>query len=204
VIAPELYDRARDTISAKGFAPEIQTKIAILLTAAKNVNAMVLSSAEVQPFFTVAHQFIHSQYFREVEAVALLARVTRWAGNPLLYAEGTTVVAPLWAEGWRVVLPPGPLLDPRAAYSGLALGHALLARIRLAPVIPAKTDPLDPFAVALLRIEQDNGRMLQTQIRLLKETGGDVPLAEREALVEQKQEAVDTVFTRFLEWLAAG
>jgi len=56
--------------------------------------------------------------------------------------------------------------------------------------------------VALQRIEQENGRMLQTQIRLLKSIGTDIAPAEREALVEQDQELVDGVFNEFLAWLA--
>ena len=46
--------------------------------------------------------------------------------------------------------------------------------------------------------------MLQTQIRLLKSVGDEVPLAEREDLVEQDQELVNGVFSEFLTWLAAG
>ena len=40
--------------------------------------------------------------------------------------------------------------------------------------------------------------MLQTQIRLLKNIGAEIPLEEREALVEQDQQLVDGVFNEFL------
>ena len=45
--------------------------------------------------------------------------------------------------------------------------------------------------------------MLQTQIRLLKNIGTEIPIEEREALVEQDQELVNGVFSQFLTWLAA-
>jgi hypothetical protein len=96
------------------------------------------------------------------------------------------------------------MFDPQSVYRGISLGHAQLARIRLNAVIPDDADPLDPFVVALRRIEQENGRMLQTQIRLLKNIGTEIPIEEREALVEQDQELVDGVFSQFLTWLAAG
>ena len=70
-------------------------------------------------------------------------------------------------------------------------------------MIPDDADPLDPFVGALQRIEQENGRMLQTQIRLLKSLGTEIPIEQREALVGKDQELVDGVFGQFLEWLAA-
>jgi hypothetical protein len=150
-------------------------------------------------------QFLQAQQFRELEFVTLLARVARWSPNPLLYAASGPIVAPLWAHWWAGA--PGV---PAAAitagaeqlYAGLAFGHALLAHVRLTPVIPAKTDPLDAFAVALTRIEQENGRMLQTQIRLLKEACTEMPAEQREAIVEEKSKFVETAFARFLGWLA--
>jgi hypothetical protein len=95
------------------------------------------------------------------------------------------------------------MFDPQAVYRGISLGHAQLARIRLAAIVPDNADPLAPFVVSLARIEQENGRMLQTQIQLLKNIGEEIPLAEREQLVEQDQELVDGVFSEFLAWLAA-
>jgi len=102
-----------------------------------------------------------------------------------------------------VMQPPGPLFNPRAAYAGLSLGHAQFARIRLAPIVPEHADPLDPFVMVLARIEQENARMLQTQIRLLQAVGGGLPLAEREARIEADQALVDGVMADFLGWLAA-
>ena len=204
MIGAELYDRARTHLAASGFDSDTQTRIALFLGTVKSLNAALLAAAELLPANSAAYPFMHGQYFRESEFATLLFRVTRWSQNPMLYWQATALVTPLWNEWWRVQGPIGTVLDQRAAYRGLAFGHALFARVRLAPVVPAEIDELDPFVVALRRIEQENGRMIQAQIRLLKEMPVDIALPEREQFVEQEQEIVDAVFARFLEWLAGN
>lgn len=203
MIDPALYDRARDRIAATGFTPDIQSKIALVLSAAKNGNLMFHANLQWMPNLGVVQQFFISQAARELEAVTLLACTTKWSADPALAMEANRIATPLLSAWGQIMLPPGPVFNPQAAYRGISLGHAQLARIRLLPVIPESADPLDPFVVALGRIEQENGRMLQTQIRLLQNVGQDIPLAEREALVEQDQQLVDAVFSEFLAWLAA-
>jgi hypothetical protein len=203
MIDPARFDQARDRIAASGFTPKIQSKIALVLSAAKNGNLMFHAALQWMPNLGVVQQFIISQSARELEAVTLLSRTAQWSADPTLAVEASRIVAPLLMAWGQIMLPPGPMLNPQAAYRGISLGHAQLARIRLLPVIPDNADPLDPFVVALGRIEQENGRMLQTQIRLLKNIGEEIPLAEREQLVEQDQELVDGVFSEFLAWLAA-
>ena len=199
-----LFDRARDAIAARGFDPDTQTRIALFVGATKSLHATLLSTAGFLPATSAAYPFMHGQYFRETEFASLFARVTRWSANPLIYWQAAALTAPLWSEWWRIQGPLGTLLDQRAAYRGLAFGHALLARVRLAPVMPAAADELDPFVVAMRRVEQDNGRMIQAQIRLLKEAPAAMTLAEREQIVEAAQIVVDQAFERFLESLAGG
>jgi hypothetical protein len=201
-LTQEHYDKARAAIAAQGFGADMQTRISLFLGAAKSVNAAILGAVELQPQVTIAFPFVHGQYFREVEFAALLARVTRWSANWAIYAQGARLTTPLWTHYWRMQLPLGPALDVRAAYSALALGHALLARVRTAPLLPDDTDELDPFVAALRRIEQESGRMIQAQIRLLKDGASRLPLDEREQIIQDKQEAVDEAFGCFLEWLA--
>ncbi|MEJ5988488.1 hypothetical protein WG902_00695 [Ramlibacter sp. PS3R-8] len=200
----KLYDDARAAIAAGGFGADTQTRISLFLGAARQVNAAILGAVELQPQVTVAYPFVHGQYYREVEFATLLMRATRWSGNWALYAQGAQHTTPLWAQWWRIQLPAGPAFDPRAAFAALALGHALLARIRLAPVIPENVDEQSAFVAALRRMEQESGRMIQTQIRLLKDGDSPLPLAEREEIIETKQEAVDEAFRCFLEWLAGS
>jgi hypothetical protein len=182
----------------------MQTKIALFLGAAKSVNAAILGAVELQPKITIAYPFVHGQYFREVEFAALLARVTRWSSNWATYVEGAKLTSSLWNQWWQIQLPLGPGHDAGKAYSALALGHALLARIRTAPLIPDKANEMDPFVAALRRIEQESGRMIQAQIRLLKDGASPLTLDERERIIETKQLAIDQTFQRFLEWVAGG
>lgn len=201
-VTARLYDRARAALDERGFDADAQTKIALFVGAAKTINATMLAAGELAPAVTVAYPFLHGQYYRELEFASLLARITRWSPNPFVYAEGATLVAPLWSEWWSIQVAAGTSFDAGASYKALALGHALLSRVRLAPVIGARADDLDPFVVAIRRIEQDSGRMIQAQIRLLK--GGEIPLGleERERIIEAEQAIVDDAFTRFLAWLA--
>jgi hypothetical protein len=203
-IALRLYDRARASIAARGLDADVQTRIALFVGAAKSVNAAIMAGFALQPQVTAAYPFVHGQYFRELEFVSLLTRVTRWSANGAIYAESAPIIAPLWAEWWRVQLLDPPGHGASTVYGSLALGHALLARVRLAPVIGDDADELDPFVVALRRIEQEGGRMIQAQIRLLKEGASSLGVTQRERILEAKQEAVDAAFRAFLEWLVAS
>jgi len=196
-----LFDSARDAITARGFDPEIQTRIALFLGATKNINLALLAASELMPATSAVYAFTHGQLSRELEFSTLLARVTRWSMDPTIYMQAATVVAPLWKE-WYGIKGPVGAFDSRSGYRGLAFGHALLARVRLTPVIPATADDLDPFVVAIRRIEQENGRMIQAQIRLLKDMPVDLSLEEREQVVEDEQVIVDEAFSGFLELLA--
>jgi hypothetical protein len=201
-LTPAHYDRARAAIAARGFDAEVQSKIALFVGATQAINATILAAVELQPQVTVAYPFVHGQYFRELEFVSMLARVTRWSATPGLYTEAATLAAPLWMQWWQLQMPPGPLFDPRKAFTALALGHALLARVRLAPVIPEDADAMDPFVAAVRRVEGESGRMIQAQIRLLKDGASPLTLAEREQIVAAQQAVVDEAFGHFLEWLA--
>jgi hypothetical protein len=206
-MTPELFDAARLRLERTGFDRDAQTKIALFLNAAKTANATFLGAAQLLPVGDLVMQFLQAQQFREIEFTALLSRVTRWSMSPLVYGATAPIVAPLWPHWWSTASGPGATGIAGAAeqvYSGLAFGHALLAHVRLTPVIPRNAEPVDAFVVALQRIEQENGRMLQTQIRLLKEACTELPVARREAIVEEKSQRVEDAFTRFLGWLAEG
>ena len=202
MIPVELFDQARDRIAKRGFTPAIQAKVALVLTAAKSGNLAFHAVMQWVPALGLAQQFVITQAARELEAITLLARSTHWGAAAPLAAQAWRMTAPLAAAWGRVMQAPGPLFSPSAVYAGLSLGHAQFARIRLAPIVPEDAGPPTPFVMALARIEQENGRMLQTQIRLLKALAGDVPAEEREALLEADQALVDGVMTEFLRWLA--
>lgn len=214
----EQYDRIRDRIAAEGWTPAIETQIALFICAAKAVNLpfLALAGAAVPPVFAwpgfgggtqdagpggVVWQYLNAQLFRESEALTLLCRITRWSPDPWVYARSMTIVAPISAEAARVGLSGLQRDGQTPGLETLAFGHALLAQVRLAPIIPP-SEAQAPFAVALTRIEQENGRLLQTQIRLLKDGYAETPLAEREAVIAAKVALVEAAFERFLDSLA--
>jgi hypothetical protein len=199
----EQYDRIRAAIAARGLTPEMETRIALFVGASKAVNLPFLSLAGMGPATTVAWQAINAQLFREAEALTLLMRVTRWAPDPMVYVLSSQLTVPLYAESIRVGWSGGTAQGEGIGLSALAFGHALLATVRLAPIIPPEEVPANPFAVALMRIEQENGRLLQTQIRLLKDGFAGVSLSDREGVIAEKAALVEAVFSRFLESLAA-
>lgn len=219
----EQYDRIRDRIALAGLTPEIETRIALFVCASKAVNLpfLALAGAALPPAFAwpglggglgsglggggasgpggIVWQYLNSQLFRESEAVSLLCRTTRWSPDPSVYMAGAQLVAPLSTEAARTGFAglPGEGLGIEA----LAFGYALLATVRLTPILPAGVAG-NAFAVALSRIEQENGRLLQTQIRLLKDGYAEIPLPEREAIIAAKIALVGAVFDRFLDALA--
>lgn len=202
-MTPELFDAARSRLATAGFDAEMQTRISVFLGAAKNINAALMGEAALLPITGVSQAFVHSQLFREVEAASLLARVTRWSLLWPVYAEAARLSAPLWAELARCRGLAGPTIDQRAAFNGLALGHALLARVRVTPIIPQHIDELDPYVVALRRIEADSGRLIQLQVRLLQHAAQSRVVDDAEAIVEHEQQVVDDAYGAFLASLAA-
>ena len=50
----------------------------------------------------------------------------------------------------------------------VAFGHALHSVIRPAALLPQEAAALDPFTLALRRIEFESGRMMQAQVMFLK------------------------------------
>lgn len=213
----EQYDRIRDRIALAGLTPEVETRIAHFVCASKAVNLpfLALAGAALPPAFAwpelglggggasgpggIVWQHLNSQLFRESEAVALLCRTTRWSPDPRVYMAGAQIVAPLSAEAARTGF--AGLPREGLGIEALAFGYALLATVRLTPILPAAAAG-DAFAVGLTRIEQENGRLLQTQIRLLKDGYAEIPLSEREAIIAAKIALVDAVFDRFLDSLA--
>lgn len=211
----EQYDRIRARIAAEGLTPEIETRVAIFVCASKAVNLpfLALAGAGMPTLWPGAAagaganaaglvwQHLNTQLFRESEALTLLCRVTRWSSDPVVYAGSAPLVAPLYAECAFVGFTTRPRAGQTLGADALALGHALLATVRLTPILPAE-EAQNPFAVALSRIEQENGRLLQTQIRLLKDGYPSVPPSEHEAIIAATVALVERAFDKFLDSLA--
>lgn len=195
----DAYDTLRDRIDRNGLTPALETRLALFVTTTKSLNLPFLAMAEAGPSDTPAWQALNSQLFRECEALTVLTRVTRWAPEPMLYWRNAEITAPLMNAGLSARAGGfSPQVVAHAGLEALALGHALLAVTRLTPILPDRV-AAEPFAVALMRIEQENGRLLQTQIRLLKDGFEEIPLDTRETIIGRKTKIVEQVFRGFLK-----
>ena len=197
----DAYDRIRARIEKTGFTPEIQTRITLFLCASKAVNIPFLTLAGLAPAGNLVWQSLNTQLFRESEAMTLVARSTQWSLDPLIYYQSTQLAQPLYQEAARSGFS-GLSGGADSSLDALAFGHALLATVRLTPIIPQGEVAMTPYPVALMRIEQENGRLLQTQIRLLKDSPGPMSLADRETMIADKIAVVEGAFSGFLSSLA--
>jgi hypothetical protein len=110
------------------------------------------------------HTELNSQLYRESEIVSLLLRATLWAPDPELL-----FLLPSWEVAW-LPRPTEGVTDRAQAFiiDMAALGHALHAVIRPAALLPESAPMLDPFALALRKIELESGRLMQAQSTFLK------------------------------------
>ena len=110
------------------------------------------------------HTELNSQLYRESEIVSLLLRAASWTPDPELL-----LLFPSWEAAW-LPRPTEGVTDRAQAFviDMAALGHALHAVIRPAALLPDSVPLLDPFALALRKIEFESGRLMQAQIMFLK------------------------------------
>jgi len=194
--------RARERFAEGGIGAEDQTRIALFLQAVKGFNAAVLAKAEFQPLEWLPYRFLHSQCFKEMELSTLLARATTWSLEPFVYLQATQLNLALWEELNAPRYLQGVIEVDQTFYEYLALSHAFMSDIRFLPLIPAGV-PLDtPFLSALKEIEEENGRQIQTQIRLLKDMRIDMSPEDKERLIEMQQGKVRRLFDRLLAELS--
>ena len=73
-----------------------------------------------------------------------------------------------------------------------------MSEIRFIPLLPPETPLTDPFVSALYGIEVENGRQIQTQIRLLKDMEVSLSQKEKEQVVEKQRDIVLGLFNDFL------
>jgi hypothetical protein len=107
---------------------------------------------------------LNTQFHRESEFVSLLLRATSWTLDPELM-----FLLPQWEAAWL----PKPVEGIPERVQALtidiaALGHALHGAIRPAALLPESAPVLDPFALALRKIEAESNRLIQAQILFLK------------------------------------
>ncbi len=198
----KIKDKAREAafryFSSQPLDTDSKTRIALFIIAIKSANAAVLKNFEFQPCDTMAYGFLHGQLFRELEIITKLQRLTPWSFNWNLYAEAAEFNAKLWKEADLTNYLIDVFKVDRHLYEYLALSYAFLSEVNFMSVVTMKNIDSDPFVQLLHDVEQDNGKMIQTQLRLLKDI--EVPLTreEREFIVESKRDLVRGIFDRFL------
>jgi hypothetical protein len=107
---------------------------------------------------------LHALYCREIEIVALLAGATTWQADPAL-----ALLSWQWEAAWLPQPAAGAADAGQAHLIDLAaFGHALHAVPRPAALLPEAAAAMDPFTLAVNRIELDGGRLMQGQILYLK------------------------------------
>ena len=195
----QLRKLARKHLSEHPLGPDEQTRICLFLQGVKGVNAGILAKVELQPFDWLPYKFLHNQYFKEIELSTLLGKATQWSTNPFVYMEATNLNLYLFQHTGAAKYMQGFFELDRTFYEYLALSHAFMADVRFLPLLPAGV-PLDaPFLSALKEIEEENGRQIQTQIRLLKDVPVSLEREDKEAIIDEQWVRVEEVYNRFLE-----
>jgi hypothetical protein len=172
-----------------------QTRISAFLMSAHGAQARQLTLALPVYLRDGSQVELHAQLCREMEIVSLLAHATAWIPDPML---------PLLALSWEAEWVPKPPEGVADFHQGLlidmaALGHALHTAIRPAALLPEHAAKLDPFAMALQRIEFESGRLMQAQIVFLK---SPQLLAVRDVVtlaVERRHAQVRQLWTALLQ-----
>jgi hypothetical protein len=155
-------------LDSEGRVPAYQqTRVATFLISAHAALARQLAVSVPLQLRAGWQTELHAQFYREAEIVSLLLRATTWAPDL-----GVAWLMMSWETAWL----PKPTAGIADWKEGLtidmaALGHALHAAIRPAALLPSEVAPLDPFAVALRRIEFESARLMQAQILFLKDPG---------------------------------
>jgi hypothetical protein len=146
--------------------PRQQTRVSAFLVSCHGAMARQLALALALQTKSAWHPELNSQLYRESEIVSLLLRATSWTPDPELL-----FLLPSWEAAW-LPRPTEGVTDRAEAFviDMAALGHALHAVIRPAALLPEAGPSLDPFALALQKIEFESGRLMQAQIMFLKST----------------------------------
>lgn len=197
-ISIEIRKRAMEFFSSHEIGPDTQTRISLFLQGVKSLNAGILSRIEFQAMEWLPYKFLHNQCFKEVELATLLGKSTTWSSDPMVYMAATNMNLVIWQETGAARFMQGVLQVDRTFYEYLALSHALMSDIRFLPLLPVHTKLDTPFLAALKEIEEENGRQIQTQIRLLKDMEIDLTREEKEQIIDTQRQIVEQLFQRLL------
>lgn len=194
----DIRKRAMEFFKQHEIDPDAQTRISLFLQAVKGLNATILARVELQPMEWVPYKFLHSQCFKEAELATLLGKSTHWSSDPTVYLAATQLNLAVWQETGAARFMNDMFKVDRGFYEYLALSHAFLSVIRILPLLSVQVNLNTPFLAALKEIEDENGRQIQTQIRLLKDMEIDLTLEDKEQIIESQRQIVENLFFRLL------
>ena len=197
-MAQRMRQLAQQFFTRNDLGSEQETRISLFIQAIKTANASILAKIEMQPFSWEPYKSLHRQYYKEVELATLLNKATSWSTNPFVYIEAAQLNMKLWQRAEIGTYLHGFFAADEIFYNYLALSHAFMSEVRILPILPP-TKALDtPFLSAIKEIEEENGRQIQAQIRLLK--GLELPLTqqEKEEIVYHQRSIVQSVFCDLL------
>ena len=176
-----------------------QTRVAAFLVSCHGAMARQLAVALALQPKAAWHMELNSQLYRESEIVSLLLRATSWVPDLELL-----LLLPSWEAAW-LPRPTEGVADRTQAFiiDVAALGHALHAVIRPAALLPESGPLLDPFALALRKIEFESGRLMQAQITFLKDADLLPFRSAVTAAVESRHEQVRKLWDDLLSSIGA-
>jgi len=164
------------------FPAHQQTRVAAFLASAHGAQARRLAATLAGAVHDGWQVEMHVQFCREMEILSLLARATSWTLDPQL-----PFLIWQWESAW-VPRPAEGIADRRQALliDMAAFGHALHGGMRPAALLPEDAHDMDPFTLALRRIEFEGARLMQGQMIFLKGTQFHAIRAEVSAAVERR------------------
>jgi hypothetical protein len=187
--------------SQHGLDSADQTRISLFISAIKRANSMILAKVEFHAVDWMPYSFLHNQYYREMELATLLYRATSWSLDMAVYWQMAQFEIKVWQEAEIGKYIWGSIAPDLNFFEYLALSHAFMSEIRFIPLFPAQWKLDTPFLQTLYNMEVESGRLIQTQIRLMKELDLNLSLEEKELVVRKKRSAVENIFKDLLDMI---
>jgi len=198
----EARDKAALYLKEHGLCDIEQTKITLFVQGTKIANSLIFPRIELQQIDWQPYKFFIYQMYKNMESSYLLAKATKWTWNHLVYWRFQQIAASFWdqADIGRYIASNWTLDETKVRlYEFLAFSHALLSQIRISPLVVDL--PVDDYLALINEIEEDNGRQIQLQVRLLKDMEVPLTLDQKEDISLTERIKVGAVYQKFLKFL---
>lgn len=196
---PNIRDEARKYFAENPLNSDTKTRICLFLQSVKSTNAAILSKIEFQPCEWLPYKYLHSQYYKDIEHSTLLAKACEWSFNPMLYMAATQINLNLWQKADVNKYVSATFEIDRTLYEYLSLSHAFMSELRILALFPHDFDANNPFIHCLHEIDLENGRQIQTQVRMLKDMDIDLTDEQKQNIVGEMRSIVASSFDDLLK-----